>query len=166
MTQLTEHISLEEMQQSHHGIDNTCPDEFKDNLQKAADKAEQARGILSDAAGVECHLRITYGYRCAAENTACGSTTQTSAHSFALATDSVPDPDLFTLRKAWDALRQHPTFMDDVDQLIIERGCIHIDLPVETHNFIARHELRTDITASDGTRHYPLWAIWPNEGND
>jgi len=165
--QLTPHITLEDMQQSHHGIDNTCPDNLKSNLQKSANKLEEARKILSDAAKQDCYVRVTYGYRCPAENTACGSTSTTSAHLEALGSDHVPDPKLFTLRAAWDVLRKHSTFMNDIDQLIIERGCIHIGLATSLHT-TPRHELRLDkdVTNPDGSviRTYPLWAIWPNEG--
>lgn len=155
---LTEHFSLEEMTQSHHGLDNTCPDALAANLLKTAQKAEEARTILSVAAGRECPLRTTYGYRSDAENAACGGS-PTSAHREALAIDFVPDPDLFTLRQAWDVLRLHPTFMAEVDQLIIERGCIHFGLPTARHAFIPRHELRLDKDVN-GNRAYPLFGIW------
>lgn len=158
-TQLTDHITLEEMIQSHHGLDNTCPDALAGNLLKTAEKIEEARAILSAEAGKECRVRISYGYRCEAENKACGSTAHPSAHTFALAGDTIPDPTLFTLRQAWDVLRQHPTFCLDVDQLIIERGCIHIGLAVPWHDNKPRHELRLDATVA-GKRTYPLFGIW------
>lgn len=153
------HFTLEELTQSHHGIDNSCPVELAGNLLKVAMKAEEAREILSAAAGRECRLRATYGYRCPAENKACGSTSTTSAHLEALAIDCVPDPDLFTLRQAWDVLRKHRTFMKGIDQMIIERGCLHFGLPTRRLNYVARNDLRLDKDV-DGKRAYPLWGIW------
>ena len=158
-TQLTEHFTVEELTQSHHGIDNECPQELASNLLLTAQKGEDARAILSAKAGKECRLRATYGYRCKAENEACGSVSTTSAHLEALGMDCVPDPNLFTLREAWDVLRLHPTFMADVDQMIIERGCLHFGLPTARLNHIPRHELRLDQDVN-GKRTYPLFGIW------
>lgn len=157
-TELTDHVSLEEMTQSHHGLDNACPGALAANLLLVSEKVEEARAILSAKAGQDCPVHITYGYRCEAENLACGGS-ESSAHVDALACDFVPDPDLFTLRAAWDALRAHPTFMAEVDQLIIERGCLHVGLPTARHGFIARHELRLDQDV-DGKRTYPLFGYW------
>ena len=157
-THLTEHFTIEELTQSHHGIDNECPQDLAGNLSKTAEKAEEARKILSDHAGKECRLRGTYGYRCKAENKACGGS-DTSAHCEALAIDCVPDPDLYTLREAWDVLRAHATWMQDIDQLIIERGCLHFGLPTARHNHVPRHELRMDKDVN-GVRRYPLFGIW------
>jgi hypothetical protein len=53
--------------------------------------------------------------------------------------------------------------MQDVDQLIIERGCIHIGLPVFQHHFIPRHELRLDEDIN-GRRAYPLFGVWTDNG--
>ena len=161
-TPLTDNFSLEELTQSHHGIANDCPPDLAANLVRTAQKGEEARAILSEHARRECRLRATYGFRCQAENAACGSTSTTSAHLLALAMDCVPDPAIFTLRAAWDVLRQHPTFMAEVDQLIIERGCIHIGLAVPAHGNIPRHELRLDQDV-DGVRTYPLFGIWTSK---
>lgn len=158
-TWLTDHFSLEELTQSHHGIDNECPQELAANLLLIAQKAEEARAILSKAAGRDCRLRTTYGFRCKDENDACGSTSTTSAHLEALAIDCVPDPALFTLRDAWDVLRLHPTFMSNVDQMIVERGCLHFGLATSRLNYIPRHELRLDRDVN-GKRTYPLFGTW------
>lgn len=158
MVLLTPHFSIEEFTQSHHGIYNDCPISLAANLVQTGQKAEEARGILSEQAARECTLRVAYGYRCEAENEACGGS-PTSAHCEGLAVDLVPNPDLFHLRQAFEVLAQHPTFMADVDQLIIERGCLHIGLPTSRHNFVPRHELRGDSDV-DGHRTYPLLGIW------
>lgn len=158
MTKLTDHFTLEDLTQSHHGINNECPQNLASNLLRIAEKAEEVRAILSKKAGQECRLRITYGFRSEGENAACGGS-ETSAHMEALAIDCVPDPALFTLRQAWDVLRLHPTFMEEVDQLIIERGCLHFGLPPARLNGVPRHELRLDAD-SNGRRTYPLWGIW------
>jgi len=158
MTPLTDHFTVEELTQSRHGIDNECPPHLAANLVRLAEKAEEARRILSDHAGRDCRLRVTYGYRCQAENEACGGSA-TSAHLEALALDCVPDPALYTLRQGWDVLRLHPTFMAQIDQLIIERGCIHFGLPVARLKGIPRHELRLDQQVGV-QRTYPLWGIW------
>jgi len=151
-TPLTDHFSLEELTKvgPHAGIDNTPPDGVAASLLKVAEKCEQARAIWA------VPVEISYGYRCPALNLAVGGS-ETSAHMVGLAADMIPEG--LDLRAAWDALRQDPTFMVDVDQLIIERGCVHVGLPVEAHGFVPRHELRTDATV-DGVRTYPLFGIW------
>ncbi len=157
-TPLTDHVTVEEMTDSHHGLDNDCPQALAGNLMRTAMKGEEARAILSAHAKQDCRLLGIRGYRCLAENNACGGS-EFSAHMEALAMDFQPDPDLFELRAAWDVLRNHPTFMLDVDQLIIERGCLHFGLPTARHNFIPRHELRLDADVN-GRRTYPLFGIW------
>lgn len=150
MEQLSPHFSLEELTRTKPGIDNTPPVSVAANLLKIAEKLEQARAIW----GVR--VAVPYAFRCLALNTSVGGS-KTSAHLEGLAADTIPEG--LDLRKAWDMLRLHPTFMADVDQLIIERGCIHIGLAVAAHGFIPRHELRTDQDI-DGVRHYPLFGIW------
>jgi hypothetical protein len=157
-TPLTEHITLEEMTASHHGLNNDCPQALAANLLKTAQKAEEARAILSDFAQKDCRLFGIYGYRGHDENAAC-SGSETSAHMEALGVDFRPDASLYTLRAAWDVLRMHPSFMAEVDQLIIERGCLHIGLPTARHNHIPRHELRLDQDVN-GKRTYPLFGNW------
>ncbi len=156
----TKHFPLAELTTSgrHPEIDNTPPDALLSNGEKISAKLEQARAIWSAKLGHECNVRVSYGYRCPALNAACGSISTTSAHLEFLAADAVPKGN--TLREAWNALRLDPTFMEDVDQLIIERGCIHIGLATAVRPDAPRHELRTE---SPGP-HYPLWAIWPAEG--
>lgn len=144
----------------HAGIDNTPPDSLLPNGRRVAQKLEQARAIWSAKLGKDCKVLISYGYRCAALNKAVGGS-QTSAHALFLAADAIP-ADL-TLREAFDALVADPEFMADVDQLIIERGCIHCGLAIPAHNNIPRHELRLDKDV-DGVRTYPLFGIWTPQG--
>lgn len=163
------HFPRTDLVQSHHGLTNECPTALEDNLRRVAWKLEQMRGILSAAAGKECWVKATYGYRCEAENKACGSMAKPSAHEYALAADAVPKPECFSLREAWDVLRQSDEFMggdEPVDQLIIERGCIHVGLALPWHDNKARGELRLDVDLPDrrnpghSIRTYPLFGVW------
>jgi hypothetical protein len=156
MTPLTDHITLEEMTRTKPGISNEPPLALAANLLRTAEKVEEARAIWTRVLGRDCPVRIGYGYRCPALNKSVGGSS-TSAHVLGLAADAVPDG--LTLREAFDALVADPEFMRDVDQLIIERGCIHIGLAVPAHNNVPRHELRLDKDI-DGVRHYPLYGIW------
>lgn len=160
---LTEHITLEAMTTNgrHPEIDNTPPQDLAANILRTAEKVEEAFTILSASVGRVVLPRISYGYRCPALNKAVGSVSTTSAHLEGSAADMLV-PDDIGPRRFWDLLRQHLTFMTDVDQLIIERGCVHLGLPVAAHAYVARHELRTEGRGSDGL-HYPLFAIWKHE---
>lgn len=156
MTSLTPHFSVEELTQvgPHSGVDNTVPMELAGNLLRVAQKCEQARLIL----GVP--IRISYGYRSPDLNKAVGGS-PTSAHQLALAADMIPVG--LDLRAAWDKLSTISAFMSDTDQLIIERGCVHVGLAVPTHNNIPRHELRLDAGPADA-RTYPLYGWWTAGG--
>ena len=153
---LTEHFTLEELTSvgPHAGINNSPPPSLMLNGMKLALKLEQARGIWN------VPVRISYGFRCQALNDAVGSQ-RGSAHCLFLAGDTIPQG--ITLRPAWDMLVADPHFMEDVDQLIIERGCVHIGLSVPAHSNVPRHELRLDQDIN-GVRHYPLYGIWTPEG--
>ena len=153
---LTDHFTLEELTKvgPHAGIDNTPPQALAKNLVAVALKLEAARAIW----GVP--VSVSYGYRCEALNAAVGGS-PTSAHEQGLAADAIPQG--LELRAAWDALVADPTFMEGIDQLIIERGCVHIGLPVEQHQFLPRHELRLDATVN-GVRTYPLYGHWTAQG--
>lgn len=155
-TMLTAHFSLEELTTNgkHPEIDNTPPESLASNALKIAEKCEQARKIW----GVP--VRVSYAYRCDALNIACcGSTT--GVHREFLAADVIPKG--IDLEPAFWMLAKDPVFMSNVDQLIVERGCIHIGLPGERQNYHPRHELRKDQTIK-GVRHYPLVGIWTPQG--
>lgn len=156
MTPLTEHFSLEELTRvgPHTGINNEPTEEITKGLVRVAEKLEQARTIWG------CAVVVSYGYRCKALNDAVGGS-PTSAHALGRAADAVPVS--LTLREAFDALVADPHFCEDVDQLIIERGCIHIGLAVPQHGNVPRHELRLDQDVN-GVRTYPLYGIWTAEG--
>jgi zinc D-Ala-D-Ala carboxypeptidase len=153
---LTPHFTLAELTKvgSHVRIDNTPSEDVVAKLRRVADKCEQARAIWATP------VNVSYGYRCPALNEAVGGS-ETSAHMLGLAADLIPDG--IGLRAAWDALVADPSFMVDVDQLIIERGCVHFGLAVPLHNNIPRHELRLDATV-DGVRGYPLYGHWTPQG--
>ena len=161
-TPLTEHFALEDLIRvgPHTGIDNTPPMDMASSLLKVAEKLEDARAIWTTKVGHDCPVRISYGYRCKALNDAVGSR-DTSAHLLGLAVDAVPME--LTLREAFDSLVADPTYCADVDQLIIERGCVHIGLPIPAHNNVARHELRLDQDV-DGVRTYPIYGHWTPQG--
>ena len=167
MTFLTPHVTLEQLTRvgPHKDINNTPPPELAGNAVKLAKKIEQAILIFNQAVGHDCPLTISYGYRCPALNLAAGGS-ETSAHCDFLAVDLIP-ADL-TLRQGWDALRKDPSFCADIDQLIIERGCIHFGLPTARHGFVPRHELRldADVKQPDGSikRTYPLFGLWTAAG--
>jgi hypothetical protein len=159
-----EHFPLSDLitNGQHPEIENTPPDDLIPNGEKISAKAEQALAIWSKIPGFKS-TKASYGFRCTALNTACGSTSTTSAHLEFLGVDLLVFG--ITLRQAFDALRLDPDFMKDVDQLIIERGCIHIGLATKIRPNAPRHQLRLDKTIN-GIRTYPLWAIWPAEGSD
>lgn len=156
MTQLTPHFTLEELTKvgPHQGIDNTPSPLYAGGLLRVAEKCEQARAVWN------VPVDTSYGYRCPELNTAVGGSA-TSAHMIGLAADLIPQG--LDLRAAWDALVAAPGFMADVDQLIIERGCIHIGLPVPAHQNLPRHELRLDEDVN-GVRTYPLYGHWTPTG--
>lgn len=153
---LTEHFTLEELTTSgrHPEIQNDASALVVENLRKIAAKFEQARAIW----GVP--VAISYGYRCEKLNQAVGGSSS-SAHLLGLAADAIPQG--LEFRPAWDMLVAHPTFCEDIDQLIIERGCIHIGLALPRYGDVPRHQLRLDATIG-GKRIYPLYGIWTPDG--
>jgi hypothetical protein len=141
--QLTPHFSTEDLTSrgNHPGIENTVPKGWEDRLQVLAGKLEEVQAIL----GVP--LRISYGYRCPALNQACGGSL-TSDHMYARAVDF--NPVGLGREAAYRKLWAHPMFMSGVDQLILERGCIHLGLGARR-----RQQGRGDMPL------YPLLAVWP-----
>lgn len=141
--QLTPHFSREELtsEGNHPGIVNDLPKGWETRLEDLAYKLEEARAIL----GVP--LRISYGYRCPALNQACGGSL-TSDHMYARAADF--NPVGMSREAAFQALWNDPMFMSGVDQLIFERGCIHLGMGPRR-----RQEGRGDLPL------YPLLAVWP-----
>lgn len=154
------HFPREEMIHSEtanrHGIHNLPDNAQEAELIVTSWKAEAAREIL----GVR--LRVNSGFRCKELDMIFRpSKTSTGAHSWGGAVDLLPLGGM-SLKTAFNLLTTHPTFMTDVDQLILEGGCIHIGRARPGQE--ARHELRGDATV-DGIRRYPLIAIWePGHG--
>ena len=133
------------------GIDmHNPPAEIVTNIRKTALKVQEARDIW----GIP--VVIHNCWRPLELNRALGSR-DTSAHVEALAADLA----LLSManQQAFDKLSAHPTFMLDVDQLIIERGCVHMGLPCKASGYQPRRELRSEAWI-DGARHYPLIRIW------
>lgn len=136
------------------GIDTSNPPpEVEANIRNiTAPKAQQARDIL----GVRCTIHC---WRPDAVNAAIPGRPpgKRGAHPDGLAIDLVAEG--MAPEQVFDKLRQHPTFMLDVDQLIIERGCVHIGLPCPAANMACRRELRKEVLVHD-VRKYPLIGIW------
>ncbi len=145
---LSPHFTLSELTTSTHG-ENLVPAGFEKRLRRVAAKLEEARAIL----GAPLVISRNGGYRCPAVNQAVGGS-DTSAHMFALASDF--NAKGWEREDAFRALWKHPAFMQDVDQLILERGCIHMGLTLAQ----PRKQGRGDCD-KNGLRHYPLVAIWP-----
>lgn len=129
------------------------------NIRKVAAKVQQAIEIW------QVQVVLSNGWRPTSPdiNGLVGGSS-TSAHTEALAADlrllgGVP------LDKALRQLTDHATFMEDVDQLIIERGCLHLGLPCKASGYQARRQVRTETWTFDqklnkSIRHYPLLFIW------
>lgn len=131
------------------GIDMTNPpQEIIENIRNhAAPTAERVRGM------VNVKVRVVNCWRPLALNRAIGSR-DTSAHVEALALDLQAEG--MTPEELFDVLRKDPDFMEGVDQLIIERGCVHVGLPCHATAYQPRHELRTEKFV-DGKPTYPIW---------
>lgn len=135
------------------GIDLTKPPaNVVNNLKRVALKCEEARNIL------QCRININSGWRPKELNEAVGGS-KTSAHIDGLAVDLFPKKvmDSDGLHNAFYELANDPTFMIGVDQLIMERGCIHLGMPIEGKR--PRQELRGEVYQL-GERHYPLIKVW------
>lgn len=150
------HFSRQELEHSDtaqaHGLDNTCPDELLENLAGTSQLAEQIRTALG------CPLVVTSGYRSQALNDLVAKgASSTGVHPLGLAVDLVPCSKDLDVPGAFAALQAQPEIMRQIDQLIIERGCLHVGRPRPGQ--APRHELRADKTI-DGVRHYPMVGIW------
>lgn len=159
-TQLTEHFTLEELTATgiHQGVDNTPSEATAKNLLLVAQKLEQMRSILRDAYFTDEPVYVHYGYRSDELNSLCGGS-PTSAHRFGLAADCAFKG--LTIEDVFHVLVRDPHFMEDVDQMILERGCLHVGLLVPGTHPEPRRELRGDAYDPDtGRRTYPLLGIW------
>ena len=156
MLEFAPHFPLEELIHSDtaeaHGLDNTPPTDLLPALVEVSWKAEEARSIIG------CALQVDSGYRSPEVNAivAKGSSS-TGAHPKGRAVDLFPLG--VNVNDAYQMLAEHPTFMKDVDQLIKERGCIHLGLLIPGAHPAPRRELRHDEWIN-GVRHYPLDSVW------
>ena len=141
------------------GVDlSNPPEEVVENIKKVSAKAQQVRNIF------KARTHITSCWRPDALNSAIPGRPagKKGAHPEALAIDVVVDG--FSVRDVFNGLIKDPTFMEDVDQLIIERGCVHIGLPCASTNYgPARRELRKEEFV-DGARKYPSIGVWTPNG--
>lgn len=151
---LTQNFTLEELTTNgrHPEIENVPPACLMENGKSLAAVLENVRAALDDRP-----VRVTYGYRSPALNRACGGS-QTSAHVDFCAADLVPMGG-WTLGGAFQQLIRCPEVMRDVDQIILESGCIHVGIRLARHGNVSRHEIRNESWA-DGKRCYPLIGIW------
>lgn len=127
------------------------PAEIIENIRKVNAKEEEARAILNVPISNSCCWRPLEVNRAL-------KSSDTSAHVLALGVDMQPHG--MTAEEAFSKLAEHPTFMATVDQLILERGCVHMGLAVPTQQNIPRCELRGERFDPDGTRRYPLIRVW------
>jgi Peptidase M15 len=157
---LNEHISehfiwfdyLHSDTAANMGVDLTQPTEdILANIQQVNAKEEEAREILNAPISNSCCWRPMIVNRAL-------KSSDSSAHVSALAVDMLVHG--MDVSAVFDTLAAHPTFMEGVDQLIIERACVHMGLPCKASNFEPRRELRRETISEDGSRHYPLERIW------
>ena len=129
------------------------PSEVIENLKKIALKVEEASMIL------ECKININSGWRPEKLNTAIGGS-KTASHIFGLAVDIFPQrvKNADDLHNCFFILANHPTFMSEISQQILERGCIHLGLPHPGKD--PKHELRNEVYTAEGKRTYPLIRVW------
>lgn len=136
---------------SKMGIDLTNPPaDVVENIKKVNAKEEEARAILGVPLSNSCCWRPLEVNRAL-------KSSDTSAHVLGLGVDIMPRG--MTIGEAFVKLASHPTFMAEVDQLILERGCIHMGLALPRHNNLPRRELREEKSLA-GNRVYPLIRIW------
>ena len=123
MTNLTSHFTLEEFIASEYAarnnIDNTPPEQIRENLRRTAMVMEDVRSTLGSKS-----IYITSGYRCSKLNKAVGSK-PTSAHVNGLACD-FKCPSYGTPKEIIEALQCTNI---PYDQLIMEfNSWVHIGL--------------------------------------
>jgi len=123
MTNLTSHFTLEEFIASEYAarnnIDNTPPEQIRENLRRTAMVMEDVRSALGSKS-----IYITSGYRCSKLNKAVGSK-PTSAHVNGLACD-FKCPSYGTPKEIIEALQCTNI---PYDQLIMEfNSWVHIGL--------------------------------------
>ena len=158
-------ISLEHFLQSEKatelGIDNTPTEEARKNIEQIMIPLTQ------EIIDLGCSLwfkpfpadPINSGYRCDKLNNAIRGSA-TSAHRAGLAVD-IATANGVTVVELFNAVVKSPKIMKRIDQLILERGCLHVGCRIGE----PRHELRgeafvTDAITGKVTRTYPLIRIW------
>jgi len=154
MVPFTEHSTKEEWTAGWDTkIEGPVLDDYWRNLAKTAAKFEEIRAICGDKP-----ITINSGLRGKIRNSQIPGASLTSAHLWGLAGDLLP-PAGMTLQEMFNRVVQHPTCMLSIDQLIIERGCLHYGLVVPAQRLIPRRDLRTEKDIA-GIRTYPLLRIW------
>jgi hypothetical protein len=140
------------------------PADIEANIRKTAAKAQEARDIL----GVPVDIHNGWRPNAPVDINKLVGGSPTSAHVEGLAADLFPVG--MALLDAIKKLTGHPTFMVGVDQIINERGCIHVGLPCKASGYEARNQVRTESWAMNpitkkSERHYPLLYVWkPDPG--
>jgi len=159
--QVSEHYQLRDFCKSSTALSlnidlSDPPNEVIENIKRVAIKVEEASKIL------ECKININSGWRPERLNTAIGGS-KTSAHIMGLAVDMFPArvKNADDLHNCFYLLANHPSWMADIDQLIQERGCVHLGL---ASGKLPRRELRGEVYTAEGKRTYPLVRIWEFNG--
>jgi hypothetical protein len=131
-------------------LSNEPPPDLEAALMATSWLAEEARAIL----GVPC--AVGRGYSSWAVHAAVYKAkglpvNKSSVHPLGLAVDLHLQG--LEIRAALDKLRAHAAFMAKVDQMIEERGCLHLGRP--RPGTAARHQVKVEVI-KNGIATYPL----------
>ena len=163
MTMLTTNFSLEELASYNfaraHGfrLQDGVPELVINELQITANLLQKIRDTAHVHFGKEIGMIITNAWRWKKLNDHVGSR-DTSAHIWGGAADVVPRG--VTLEEFFDFVGNNRDIMREVDQLICERGCVHVGRAKDGKT--PRHELRGESWINVNgkmERHYPLIRI-------
>lgn len=143
------------------GIDNAPGPEQERNIR------ERLMPLVDEIVDLACGLwpnpfpadLINSGFRGEKLNAAIPGASRTSAHCHGLAVDIAVDKSI-TLMDLGDAIEKAPAIMKKIDQLIYERGCLHVGL----RDGEPRHEIHGERYIKDANgktiRTYPLLHTW------
>ena len=161
MTQLTKNFTLEELSSFNfaaaHGlkVPDSIPEDMINELQKTANLLQDIRDAACVYFGRDIRLRVTNAWRWKVLNDMVGSNDK-SAHLWGGGADLVPYD--ISLEDLFEVARRDLSLMKKIDQLIHERGCIHVGRAKEGKE--PRHELRGEAWVPNETgkliRRYPL----------
>lgn len=160
MIMLTTNFSLNELASydfaKAHGfkLQDGIPEVVINELQITANLLQKIRDAAHVHFGKEICIVITNAWRWKELNDHVGSK-DTSAHLWGGAADMIPNG--VSLENFFDFIGENRELMTDIDQLIGERGCVHVGRAKKGKR--PRHELRGESWISVNgkmERHYPL----------